>query len=346
MKNGLTVKIGEELEAEAVRVLRAVPDLDVVITPSASGPDAAISYHGNDTPVFLEFKQRVSSAQAHQLVAWAKTHPDTRVVLVAGESTATARDILTEGGVGVVDGAGNVNLALPGLLVRLEGTRRTPASKPPAQLSGKSSLVVQAMLLEPERAWQVGELAERADVSAGLAHRVVSRLEDEGVVDSTGSGPTRTRSVTNPTALLDLWAEEHRDRPRRTSAYLLAQSARELVTSLTSALDSARTDYALTGSAAATTLAPFVTAVPVTELWISSAASVEDVLDTAGATIVSEGPNVVFLQAKDDGPLAFRERTPDGVWTTNIFRLYLDLRRDPRRGVEQSDHLRREVIGF
>jgi hypothetical protein len=61
--------------------------------------------------------------------------------------------------------------------------------------------------------------------------------------------------------------------------------------------------------------------------------------------LVTDGQNVVFLQAKDDAPLAFREKR-NGLWLANRFRLYADLRRDPRRGREQADNLRREVIGF
>ena len=57
------------------------------------------------------------------------------------------------------------------------------------------------------------------------------------------------------------------------------------------------------------------------------------------------GQNVVFLQAKDDTPLAFRQKVGN-VWIANSFRLYADLRRDPRRGREQADHLRQAVIGF
>ena len=60
---------------------------------------------------------------------------------------------------------------------------------------------------------------------------------------------------------------------------------------------------------------------------------------------VADGQNVVFLQAKDDAPLAFRELVK-GMWVVNHFRLYADLRHDPRRGREQADHLRQEVIGF
>jgi hypothetical protein len=64
-----------------------------------------------------------------------------------------------------------------------------------------------------------------------------------------------------------------------------------------------------------------------------------------GAAPVLDGQNVVFLQGKDDTPLVFREQIDD-LWVANRFRLYADLRRDPRRGREQADHLRREVIGF
>jgi hypothetical protein len=60
---------------------------------------------------------------------------------------------------------------------------------------------------------------------------------------------------------------------------------------------------------------------------------------------VADGHNVEFLQAKDDTPLAFREQAA-GVWVASRFRVYADLRRDPRRGREQADHLRQEVIGF
>jgi hypothetical protein len=60
---------------------------------------------------------------------------------------------------------------------------------------------------------------------------------------------------------------------------------------------------------------------------------------------VVDGHNIVFLQAKDDAPLAFRERVKT-LWLANRFRIYADLRRDPRRGREQAANLRREVIGF
>lgn len=43
------------------------------------------------------------------------------MVLVAGESTADARRILRERGIGMVDSRGNAHIELPGLLVHVEG---------------------------------------------------------------------------------------------------------------------------------------------------------------------------------------------------------------------------------
>ena len=182
-------------------------------------------------------------------------------------------------------------------------------------------------------------------MSLGLAHRVLARLEAEGVVVAEGTGRDRARRVADPTALLDLWAEENTYRPARTRAYLLAQGHRQLIGELGPGLERHGIQYALTGAAAASLVAPFITAVPVTEVWVMATAAPGDILEAASADPVADGHNVVFLQAKDDTPLAFREQAA-GVWVASRFRVYADLRRDPRRGREQADHLRQEVIGF
>ncbi len=57
------------------------------------------------------------------------------------------------------------------------------------------------------------------------------------------------------------------------------------------------------------------------------------------------GHNLILANAEADVPLAFRIEQ-DGLSVVNPFRLYLDLRREPRRGREQAERLRKEVIGF
>lgn len=345
VNNRLEVNYGSRLEAEAIRVLRSIPELAVNATREEDcRADAVVGYAETEVPVAVEVKARLSSAAAH-LIAHRARDGMMPVVVVADESTARAREILAEAGVGLVDGLGNVRLELPGLLVRIASKRPVRRAAVPVRLSGKSGLVAQAMLCDVDRSWQVGELKQRCGVSAGLVHKVLLRLENEGVVEVHGAGPAKTRRLSNPAALLDLWAEEQVDRPIRHRAYMLAQTTDRLIGGLSEGLEAARADYALTGAAAAARLAPFVTSVAVADVWLESTADPGAVCARLGATPVESGPNLVFLQERDNGPLAFRTRI-DGVWTTNVFRLYLDTRRDQRRGREQSDHLRREVIGF
>ncbi|HEV2886743.1 MAG TPA: type IV toxin-antitoxin system AbiEi family antitoxin [Jatrophihabitans sp.] len=185
-----------------------------------------------------------------------------------------------------------------------------------------------------------------ADVSAGLAHRVLARLETESLMTAEGMGPQRFRRVVNPTALLDLWAEETvAERPHRMLAHVVARTSERRMRNLAQNLEFMETPYAITGASAAALLAPLVTAIPTTEVWLPAKLLTDDALAAARAEPVTEGANVVLLQAKGDAPLAFARRHED-VMIVNVFRLYADLRRDPRRGREQADNLRREVIGF
>ena len=336
--------------AEALRILRDVPGFCVVNEPGEPDGrlDAILHFTGRQAVVAVEFKQRANAATALQLAHNASAHPDTPTLLIAGETTTEARAILEDHGIGVIDGLGNAHIEMPGLLFHIEGHRppgRRAGTTSPTRLRGKAGLVAQALLLRPDRTWQVQELADEATVSPSLAHRILVRLEQEAIVTTEGSGPRRVRRVTKPTALLDLWVEENVERPTRTLGHMLSQTPRQLVIQLGTNLSEAGIEYALTGPAGASLVAPFITAIPVAEVWVTATASPEELCQAAHAGPVTEGQNVIFLQARDDTPLAFREQMK-GLWVTNRFRLYADLRRDPRRGREQADHLRQEVIGF
>jgi hypothetical protein len=348
VKNEQIVKLKDHREADALRILRQVPGLTTTPAPTRGrSTDVLLHFADGRVAVAVEFKQRAHAATAWQVVHQHLALPDVPLVLVAGETTEEARRILRDHGIGVIDGTGNAHLELPGLLIHLEGRPR-PAGRGvprmPTRLSGKAGVVAQLLLLHSDRTWKVVEVAEEAGVSTGLAHRVLDRLEREGILTTEGRGPRRVRRVLGPAALLDLWAEEHADRPRRTFGYLLAQTPQLLIEELGSTLARAGIDYALTGAAAGL-VAPFLTTVPVVDLWVTAVAGPEDLLGVIGAEAVTTGHNVVFLQDRDDAPLVFREQAR-GLWLANRFRLYVDLLADPRRGREQAQHLRREVIGF
>ena len=335
------------VEREAARILRDVPG---VVLQGRTGPEPDVTIRAGDVTVAVQLKtQRLTNAAAaQQLIAYARALPhDTHLVVVTQSTTQEARERLAQAGVGVIDANGAIRLNLPGLFVWRDGQRADPATRTqarPITLAGKAGLAAQALLREPQRPWTVNDLAENADLSVGLAHRVFTRLQNEGLLLAQGTGPRKTRRLTDPAALLDLWAEEMRDRDvRQLRAYRLARDARTLATTIGKALDAANIVHAVTGAAAAARLAPFVTAIPVTEIWVAELDDLHQVSTAARAPEVSEGHNVVFRAARDDLPLAFRTRDKN-VWLADTFRVYLDLRADPRRGKEQAARLRQEVL--
>jgi hypothetical protein len=353
VKKAELVKIEGQFEPEALRILRDLPGVTVVAPQPGRAcrrADAVLRFAGAAEAVAVEVKRHANAATAWQLVQQAQATTDGRLLLVAGDTTAEAREILERHGVGVVDGRGNAHVELAGLLLHLEGQRHKRADAPRApahaRLTGKAGVAAQALLIGADREWHVQDLAGEARISVGLAHRVIARLEAEGLVAAEGAGPKRVRRVNEPTALLDLWAEENRDRGvSRVRAYRLAREPRELVDAVSAGLDAAGIEHAVTGAAAAARIAPFVTAVPVAEIWLSSVVAPDDLAAGTGAEVAETGHNLVLAQANRDEPLAFR-RNVGGIWTVNPFRLFYDLRNDPRRGREQAETLRREVIGF
>ena len=359
----MEMNIGAGFERTALRVLRSVPDLKpVMVRGRPPGAGAVVRYGDSETPVVVECKARVNSAAAHQIAERAQ-QLETPLVVIAEEMTATAREILDAAGVGSVDGLGNVHLALPGLIMKVTGAKRRPRRAASARLSGKSGVVAEAMLLDVGESWSVADLAGRCRVSPGLVHRVMMRLEHEGVVTASGAGPAKTRRVSNPAALLDLWAEEQRDPAQRQAASMPAGTPDELIAALSEGLESAGVKYALTGAAAAgyaltsgaagaaaaagavVPLLVDVVAAGVVQVWVAGTADLAELCAEVGAEPWEPESNVVLLQERDDTPLAFRVRQGE-VWTANALRLYCDLRRDPQRGRELGEHLRSTVIGF
>ncbi len=349
-KNDL-VNIQGPLGREALRILQGVPRVGVEPTPATKRRRDIVVRAGDVTHVVEVKTQRVTNASAaRQHAAYAEGLPEgTHLLLVARTTTAEALQILEEAGVAVIDATGNIRIELPGLFLWTEGRRATPApttGAPPVKLMGKAGVATQVLLADPERQWQVHDLAEAAGVSVGLAHRLFTRLEREGLIQVEGAGPQRTRLLTNPTALLDLWAEEMRDRGvNQVRAFRLARDPRTQAQTLSELLTKARIEHAVTGAAGAARLAPFITAIPITEVWVTETVALDYVVDTARADQVADGHNIVLKQAMGDTPLVLRQKVGD-VWTANPFRLFLDLRQDPRRGREQADRLREEVIGF
>ena len=355
MKNATSVK-NEGLAAWAVTLLRALPGAPVVGEAlPGSTDDGSLRFSDAGLVLRVEQKAHVDPVIAHSIEARNAGRSDPLLV-VARTTNSVARDILESHRIGYVDAAGNAAIDLPGLHVRTGSLVRTgsftagaviaPAADVPAspRLAGKAGLIAQALILEPERAWTLDAMAERAGVSTALAHRVFSRLERATVLAAHGRGPRKTRRVASPAALLDLWAEEAAEsKERRAAAYALLRG--DGTRELSSRLAKHDLAHAVTGVAAAVRRVAFLTSVLVTEIRVEAARMPDEVAAAADARLVEEGANLVLVQGPDDAELRYR-REVDGVWLAAETRVYLDALRDPRRGAEQAREYRGQVFGF
>jgi len=344
------VNIKGPLPPTVARILRATPGFAVEGAPQqprqGAESTATIQLGRKRIPIQVQYRDRLSAATAWQAVHDAHARPSARFLVVAGDSTSDSREILRRHGISLVDAHGNAHVELTGLLVHLEGAtpRRTVRKGTGPRLAGKAGVLAQALLLHPDRAWQINDLAREGATSNAFAYRVLRRLETEKIVAGEGSGPRKVRRLMDVRALLDLWAEEESKKATRTQGYVLAQTPRLLVAAVASRLDGKNIRYAITGAAAADTMAPFATSIPIVEVWATANASPAELLAALGSERVSEGANVILLQEKGDAALSFGEGR-GRFSVANKYRVYLDLLRDPRRGREQAEHLRKEVIG-
>ena len=312
------------------------------------GARPSLEVDGRTRTVTLVVKRSIDAAAARSIVERPGRKRGNPSIVVAETVTEGARRTLEAGGLGYVDGHGNAHIRLPGVFVHTVGNpiSRAEAKPSPTRLSGKAGLVAQALLLDPDREWQITELVARCEVSAGLVHRVLARLETAGVVSVRGTGPTKRRRLGHPTALLDLWVEEDEEpRTRATPVFVLPGRDRTLGSQCSERLASRSILHAVTGIAAAATLAPALTSVPVSQLRLGAQVDVDEILVALSARQVTEGANVVLLQPPTDAELLFRQ-CPHDTWLAANTRIYLDALRDPRRGAEQAATFREAVLGF
>ena len=139
VKKDPLVKIEGRFTAEALRILRAIPgiDVDVIAEPAGfdRGVDALVRFAGTEACVAIEFKTRANAATAWHLVNIARFRPELPLVLITAETTADARRILSEHDIAFIDGLGNVHIELPGLLFHVTGTGPAdprPGAEPPS----------------------------------------------------------------------------------------------------------------------------------------------------------------------------------------------------------------------
>jgi hypothetical protein len=268
--------------------------------------------------------------------------PDAYPVAVSPYISPQSAALLKRSGLGYLDLSGNCHLSFENILIEKEGKPNLrPANRPLKSLfAPRATRVVRVVLVDPQHAWRLEELAKAAEVSLGHAHNVVKRLEELSWVERNSQ---QRIQLTRPAELLEAWVDAYSYRQNDVQAYFSGERiARGLVVELGRAAHEARRRYAFTLHSGAALVAPNVR-FPAIHCYLEG--DPEPVARALGLRPGEGEGNVYFLTPYDHG-VFYAPLAKGGLPVVCLPQLYADLYHYERRGREQAAHLRREAMGY
>ncbi len=250
--------------------------------------------------------------------------------------------LLKRSGLGYLDLSGNCYLSFENVLIEKEGKPNLrPSTRPLKSLfAPRATRVVRVLLVDPQHAWRLEELAKAAEVSLGHAHNVVKRLEELSWVERNGQ---QRIQLTRPGDLLEAWVDAYSYHQNDVQAYFSPERVtRGLVAELGRAAHEARRRYAFTLHSGAALVAPNVR-FPAIHCYLEG--DPEPVARSLGLR-PGEGEGNIYLLAPYDQGVFYAPIAKGGLPVVCLPQLYADLYHYERRGREQAAHLRREAMGY
>lgn len=299
--------------------------------------DAQISIVGPDGRrglILLEAKRSLDPRQAMELAGrLQRTLPDDLITLIISPYlTPGVRDRLKSSGLGYVDLTGNTRLELknPGLYLETSGADRDPgpSERPTRSLRGpKAGRVVRA-LCDFREPVGVRELAIKTSLDPGYVSRIVALLDRQALVER---GPRGGIVKVDWERLLRRWAQ---DVPFENRGEMASYLEPRGLPALLGRLPSSELRYVITGSLAASRLAPI--APP--RLAVLYVESVEGAAQSLGLRPAETGGNTVLVLPND--PWVFEgAREEEGVNYAAPSQVAADLLTNPGRAPSEGDAL-------
>jgi hypothetical protein len=298
--------------------------LDVVLKVRRRGAQGA--------SVRVQLKNRVEPRDVDYLAATLQPTSDRPVLIAAPFLSPRTQQRLKESGFAYADLAGNVRLSLsePGLFIETTGAAENPQPSLRERKSikgGKAGRLVRA-LCDFRPPTGLRELAKRAGVDAGYASRLIELLNREALVTRATRGPITS---VDWEALLKRWSQEYSPFRRGGSKMYLAPRG---LSAVLDKLKSTRTRYAVTGSWAASQVAP-IAPPRLLMLYVERPATIDRDLDLRPA---EAGTNVALLTPFDDVVFDRTSKKQD-ITIAALSQVAADLLTSPGRGPNEGEAL-------
>lgn len=266
-------------------------------------------------------------------------------IVVARQMSPGSRELLSGRGIGWVDELGAAEIAIGTIVVSRTGRRPEPVKKPsgwtPAVLAVSESLLCGTRATVPS-------VQEATGLSSGSCTNALRMLTDLGLLEADARrGRESGRRVADPDRLLEAYASAAAAMRPETSL-AVGVTWRDHVTGLAELgrkWAELEIDWAATGAAAAAVLAPLLTTVAATTVYVDAQTSAE--LQAIAARSELRPIEAGRLTLVPFPTVATRKLTQEaaGIRIAPWPRVYADLRTIGVRGEEAAEHLREVMRG-
>lgn len=254
------------------------------------------------------------------------------------------KEVCQEEHVGYLDLAGNCFIqTASSYFEKIVDRNPFPQRGRPVSLFGPvSSRIIRALLQEPDKKWSVIDLSHQSGVSLGQSSNVTKRLREQEYL----SLKDRRLVLKEPARLLDEWANQYDPNPKNFHGYYsFEKDPQRLIHQIEDEATKHKWQYALTSFSGAMLVAPFVRGINTIQWYIEDESLIIPWVNALDLRPVSSGPNVILRIPYDRG-VFYKTQSVEGSTLAGNIQLYLDLLREPSRGKEQAEFLRKERIGF
>lgn len=308
-------------------------------TPGRDGADSrdpntfieVVAPDDSRSTILVAVKGKLDPKDVPDVVGRARDQGPQLVVVAAPYLSPRTRERLVELGAGYVDSTGNLRMAMdrPALFIETTGAQASPwpEGRPLRSLKGPAAGRVVRALCDFKPPYGIRQLADRGGISAATATRVVEFLDREAIVQREPRGPVL---AVDWNALIRRWTQDYSlTESNRTATFLEPRGLPALLERLRG-----WRSYALTGSAAASSVAP---AAPV-RLAVVYVPSIGEAADFLGLREIDAGANVLLAEPFD--PIAMeRTQQRDGLNTAALSQVAADLLTSPGRGPSEAEEL-------
>ena len=269
-------------------------------------------------------------------------------MIIAQSVSDGARAFLREENVAYHDLSGSLHISADDAFVLIEKPKSKRAKRRDANVfQGSRAQVLHALFARPGE-WVAGtEIAEDACVSPATVSQTFKHLERRDWLEVKGEGPAKRRLLARPHALLDAWRDSVLAGPKakRSRYYVPRKKPEEMANQIRQEASDADFDLEFTGQFAAQSYAPFLSSVSDLAVRVHGKQDRERLLSILGARKVSEGANLIVIDASSKKRSRKRNEADERLLATPL-QVYLDLLEDHGRSKEMAEHLRSQKLAW